>query len=331
MPMYQDGVELLAVAAMALVSVVLLIACCNLANLVSGRGSARIHEMGVRMALGAGRRRIVRQLITESIALAVVGELLALGLAAWAWPALGSSFPMPAASAGLSLRTVLFSFLAVGLATCLFGLAPALAATRFELLSALQNSRRSYSAGRSTHRLGRILIASQIAVSVLLLYGTALLGRSLWTLEHRDIGFRTERLLLANFSLDTETAVKLDADDAIAQPLYGRLHQIPGVVSAALSSFGPLSNSTSTGSLSTPARPSKAENDTLKVHVSPHYFETMGIPIEHGRGIAEDDRKETQRVAVLSETEARHLFGGPTRSAVRSPRIRLTRRRTPWW
>ncbi|HKE30009.1 MAG TPA: ABC transporter permease [Bryobacteraceae bacterium] len=308
-PMMQDGVALLGWAAMALVTIVLLIACCNLANLLLGRSSARIHEIGVRMALGAGRRRVMLQLATESFCLAVIGALLALPLAAWASAALADIWSFSAISEPLSWRTVLFSILMAGIATCLFGLAPAVAATRVDLLSALQANRRSYSAGRSTHRLGRTLIATQIAVSVLLLYGAALLGRSLWNLQHRDFGFRTERLLLANFAWDTATAMKMEAEDPAAQPLYDRLNRIPGVVSAALSSSGPLSNSTYTSPLSTPERPSEAD-DTLVVRVSPRYFETMGTRILDGRGITEADRKGSQRVAVLAESEARRLFGG---------------------
>ena len=307
--MMQDGVALLAWAAMALVSIVLLIACCNLANLLLGRSSARIHEIGVRMALGAGRRRVVRQLLTESFCLAAVGAALALPLAGWASAQVTDAFTMSAISTGLSWQTVLFSILATGTATCLFGLTPALAATRVDLLTALQANRRTYSAGRSTHRLGRALIATQIAVSVLLLYGSALLGRSLWNLQHRDLGYRTEHLLLANFSWEVWASVDIDKEDAAAQLLLEHLNRIPGVVSAAISSSGPLSNTTSTSTLSTPERPSKAENDTLVVHVSPKYFETVGTRILRGRGITDADRKNTQHVVVLGESEARLLFG----------------------
>ena len=311
-PVMQGNAEAPGLACMALVAVVLLIACCNLANLVLGRGTARAHEIGVRVALGAARRRIVRQLFTESLLLAAAGCAVGVGLAAWAWPELSRDLELPFFATHLSWHTVLFAAIVALLATCLFGLAPALAATRGDVLTALQANRRILSAGRSSHRLGRLLVGAQIAVSVLMIYSAGLLARSLWNLEHRDPGFRTEGLLAATFSwdLDAETTDRAGREDALAQPLYDRLNRVPGVVGAAVCAFGPLSNSTETGPLSTPERPSPDENSVLGVHVSPRYFETMGTAIVRGRGITEADRANTRHVAVLSETAARRLFGG---------------------
>lgn len=309
--MIQPMLEPLALASMALVTVVLLIACCNLANLVLGRGAARRHEIGVRLALGAGRGRVVRQLLTESLALAICGALAALALAAWGWPALHRSWDLAQPSI-LNGHALLFITLAAVSAVCLFGLAPALVTTRLDLATALQTSPRSHSGGPSAHRLGRLLIGIQISVSVLLLYGAGLLGRSLWNLEHQDYGFRTDRLLLANFAWDPERDLQFGethAEDRRAQPLYERLNSLPGVVSAAVIGFGPLGNATSTGTLSTPERPSAAENDMLEVHVSPRYFETLGTPILRGRAIAESDRAGSPPVVVLGQTAARRLFG----------------------
>jgi predicted permease len=311
-PMIQAWLEPLAIVSMALVGVVLLIACCNLANLVLGRGAARRHEIGVRLALGAGRGRIVRQLLTESLALAVCGALAALALAAWSWPVLRGFMNLPVPAVGLNSHTMVFTTLAAIFATALFGLAPAWATTRLDLLPALQANRCNYSGGPSAQRLGRLLIGVQISVSVLLLYGAGLLGRSLWNLEHQDYGFRTDRLLLAHFAWNPEVDFQSGdtlAEDKVAQPLYERLNTLPGVVSAAVYACGPLGNSTETTTLSTPEHPSPAENDTLEVHVSPRYFETMGTPILRGRAINDGDRAAAPRVVVLSQTEARRLFG----------------------
>ena len=306
----RDGTELIGIALMALVSVVLLIACCNLANLVLGRGAARMHEIGVRLAMGAGRGRIVRQLLTECLALAAAGTLAALALAAWAWPELTRILELPFPGGRLEWRTCLFAAAIAGIAACIFGLAPALTNTRLDLLTALQANRRTYSSGRATHRLGRLLIAAQIAVSVVLVYGAGVLGRSLWNLQHSDVGFRTERLLIATFAWDQEAASAGEFEnDPFAGPLLDRLNHLPGVVSAALCAFGPLGNSTATGPLSTPDHPSKAANDVLIVPVSPGYFETMGIRILRGRGISDAERAGSHNVAVLGETEARRLFG----------------------
>jgi predicted permease len=307
-PMLQTGMEPLALAALALVAVVLLIACCNLANLVLGRGATRAHEIGVRMALGAGRGRIVRQLFTESVVLAAVGALVGFGLVAWGWPAVLHNLELNGAP--LRWQTAVFAALVAAAATCLFGLAPALATTRTDVLTALRSNRRSYSGSRSTHRLGRALIASQMAVSVMLLYGTALLARSLWSLQHRDPGFQTAHLLVAAFAPGGDLPVEPEErTDAFAQPLLDRLTHLPGVISAALCSYGPLGNFTYTSTLSTPEKPSAAENDVLSVQVSPGYFETMGTPIVRGRAITEADRANTRKVVVLSETAARRLFG----------------------
>jgi len=311
-PMLQDRLETLGWGGMVLVTVILLIACCNLATLVLSRGVSRTHEIGVRLALGAARGRIVRQLLTESVTLAIAGSLAAVALASWVWPVISSfaylALPAPP---GLGWHAMLFSGAIAAGALCLFGLAPAMAATRLDLHAALQDNRRTYSGGRSSGRLGRVLMAAQISVSVLLVYGAALLGRSLWNIEHQDFGFRTERLLLANFEWDQADASASERlhEDPLAAPLLDRLNRLPGVVSAALCAFGPLSNASETGTLSTPERSSPAENDVLVVHVSARYFETMGTPVLRGRAIDDRDRAGLQRVVVLSQSEARRLFG----------------------
>jgi predicted permease len=303
----RDLVEGLVFALMALVAVVLLIACCNLANLLLGRGATRTHEIGVRLALGAGRGRVVRQLLTESLALSIIGGVAAYALAAWAWQFLIASVDMQRYLSQWDWHAPLFTAAATVLAACLFSLAPALVTTKVDLLTALQSGRRSYSAGHRSQRLGRTLVAAQVSVSLLLLYGAALLGRSFWNLQHRDLGFRPQGLLMAKLDVELDFS-NTARDAAIGRPLLDRLNNLPGVVSAAIASAGPFGNSSYTSALSAPGHPSE-ENSHHVAFVSPRYFETMGIRIVAGRGIEETDHATAPKVAVISQSVARRLFG----------------------
>ena len=304
---------------MAVVGLVLLIACCNLANLLLGRATARAHEMGVRLALGAARTRLVRQLLTESLVLALLGASLALLLAwrgAYALVALaspGGDWQLPLA---IGWRALGFTAAVTMLATCLFGLAPALAATRVDVHAALQASWRGHTAGRSKHLLARSLVVAQISIALLLLSGAALLVRSLWNLRHQDFGFRGDGVLMVDLPVEFSKNL-MTRHNALRQPLYNRMNALPGVRSAALSGFGLMGGMQHTGYLSSPDRPFQDGDFVRLVHVSPRYFETMGIRITAGRTLMADDRAEAPKVAVLSETAADRLFGGADRAVGR--------------
>jgi predicted permease len=296
---------------MGVVVLVLLIACVNLANLMLSRATARAHEFGVRLALGAGRRRLIRQVLTESLAISGIGVLAALPLAslgsralvAWASP----EDPWRL-SLALDWRVLTFAGGIAVVATCLFGLVPALAAARVDLNASLQAGRRSASGGRFGAGVGRGLVVAQLAVSLVLLGGAALLGRSLWNLRHQDFGFQPEGAVLIDLPVEFSPAM-MRRQGAIRQPLYERLNSLPGVRSAAVSGFGPMGPLQRTITISTPTRPARESDYTRLVHVSPRYFETMRIPLVAGRGITEEDRAGTPNTAVLSESAARALFG----------------------
>ncbi len=296
---------------MAVVGMVLLIACCNLANLLMGRAAARTHEIGVRLALGAGRARLIRQALSESLLLAAIGAVAGLVLARW-----GSMALVKLAAEGRDWRLALdpgwrvlaFTAGVTAAATCLFGLAPAWSASRVDMQAALRGNGRARIGG-PRQILGKALVAAQISISLVLLAGSALLVRSLWSLRHQDFGFRGENVLMVELPWEFSPSM-MARYQALREPLYDRMNHLPGVVSAALSCFGPMGGDRHTGPLSSAERPARREDNTRIVHLSPQYFETMGIRIVAGRGITAEDAAGAPEVAVLSETAARKMFGG---------------------
>ncbi|MDR3699098.1 MAG: ABC transporter permease [Candidatus Sulfopaludibacter sp.] len=287
---------------------VLLIACCNLANLLLGRAAARTHEIGVRLAIGAGRARIVRHLLTESFLLSTLGTLAAGALAWW-----GSRALIQAQAWHLAVnptwRALGFTAGIAILATLLFGLVPALSATHFDLLPALAANRRTHSGGRSGQWLGKLLIVVQISTSLLLLSGAALLGLTLWNLRHQDFGFSRGNVLMVDLPVEFGPNMA-SRSNAVRPVLYDRLQTLPGVRSAAFSACGLMSAWQNTGPISSAERPARKTDYTRFTVVTPHYFETLGIPLIAGRAIDERDRDGAPQVAVLSETAAHTLFGG---------------------
>jgi predicted permease len=295
---------------MGIAGLVMLIACCNLANLLLARAAARTHEMGVRLALGAARARLIRQLLTESLVLAGLGSMLGLVVAAW-----GSRELVALASVGhpwriameTGWRVPVFAAGVTILAACLFGLAPALAATKLDVNSALQASGRTQSGSRSRARASRFFVIAQVSISLLLIAAASLLVRSFWNLQHQDFGYRQEGVLMVEMRIDFATLRA--AREIAVQPVYERMNAIPGVRSAALAGLGPFSPVMTGASIALPERPPLGSDDAHPVGVSPRFFETMGIPIVAGRAITEDDRAETTKVAVISETAVRRVFG----------------------
>ena len=290
---------------------VLLIACSNLANLMLGRATARTQEIGVRLALGAGRFRIARQLLTEGVLLSVLGTAVALVLATrgarWLveWASAAGGWRL---SLGFEWRHLAFTAAIAVAATCLFGLAPAWTASRVDVQAALQSAHRGPSGSRFRNRLGRCLIVAQLAISLTLLSAATLLAHSLWNLRHQDFGYDTTRVLMADIPLEFTSAMML-RNTAIRQPLLDRMKSIPGVQSAAVAAFGPMGSLIHTSPLSAAERAAEAGDFARLVHISPRYFETIGTPILAGRGITEADRADSPRVVVLGQATARTLFG----------------------
>lgn len=297
-----------------IVALVLLIACINLANLLLERAMGRQKEISVRLALGAGRLRLVRQLLTESLLLALVGGALGMFLSFWADVGLLHLVGLRPTGA-LDLRpnlhvlgfTALLS-LSTGL---LFGLVPALHATRVELAPALRERSRSVAgARRGRWSLGRALVVSQLALSLLLLTGAGLFLRTLRNLQRLDLGYDPRGILM----LEVDPVVAGHEGKALGpfvETLVARLRALPGVTGATVSENGLFSGTESMTTISIAGRPALADGDGDVAYdrVGPGYFEVVGIPILRGRGIEAGDRAGSPPVAVINESMARAYFG----------------------
>ncbi|MGH7627235.1 MAG: ADOP family duplicated permease, partial [Gemmatimonadaceae bacterium] len=301
---------------MVAVGLVLLVVCANVANLMLARATARGREMSVRMALGAGRLRLVQQLITESMLIAAAGGALGLLVAWWGSLALlrlagGGSSPIPL-DVHLDGRILAFTGVLSLVTALLFGVAPALRATRVELGAALRTQGRSVagSAGRPGRiALGKLLVVAQVALSILLLVGTGMLVRSTRRLEHADVGLSRDRLLIA--SVDAErggyTGARLAA---LMRDLTTRLARVPGIAAVSLSENGIFSGTESGTTLQVEGFLARADSDTLVTYddVGPGYFRTIGAHLLQGRDIEARDNETGSKVAVVNETMARFYF-----------------------
>ncbi|MCM3901970.1 MAG: ABC transporter permease [Pyrinomonadaceae bacterium] len=296
------------------VGFVLLIACANLANLMLARVGARQKEIAVRTALGASRLHIVRQLLTESIMLAVTGGAAGLLLAIWAvsWVVALSPDTIPRVhEISVDPRVAGFTLL-VSLATgVLFGLAPALQVSRPDLTDALKESGRT-TAGLRGNRLRGALVMSEVALSLVLLIGAGLMIRSFAKLNQVDPGFNPDRVLTLGVAL---LNTKYPTDEQVAttySQIMERAATVPGVVSAGAISDLPLSGSNTSDYFTIEGRPAiakEAEPLTEYRVVTPRYFESMGIPLLAGRDFTETDTKKSPNVVVINESFVRRHFG----------------------
>jgi predicted permease len=309
---------------MAVVALVLLIACANVANLLLSRATARQREIAVRLALGAGRARLIRQLLTEGALLAAAGGVLGIVLAYWA-----SDLLLAFMSSGREAVTLhvtpdlcVLGFTAVVsvLTGILFGLAPALRGTRLDLTPSLKDG-----AGKMAKKaghlkglrlgLGKALVIFQVAISVLLLVGAGLFVRTLTNLENENIGFDRRNLLLFGLS-PTQAGYKGGRLAAFYQELRQRIEAIPGVRYASLSRHTLIDGGSTIDGVSIQGYTPKSDElngSSVSLHVDavgPDFFETFGIPLEVGRSIPEADTAAAPKVAVVSRSFARQYLAG---------------------
>jgi predicted permease len=293
---------------MATVAVVLLIACANLASLLLGRAAARRPEIAVRLAIGAGRARLVRQLLTESLLLAALGGALGVLIAYWGVEALFGFVPQDTMQRALDVRPDLralgFGLGLTVITAFLFGLAPALQATRLDLLRFLKSSP-SGRASRSHAR--RALVVAEVALSLLLLVGATLLVRTLQNYQGVDPGFEKDGIVLFTMKHVHEryTPERLRL---FGQDLVESVRRLPGVRAAGLAETGPFSGRVGGSPVTTAAEPA-ATVPAVVDRISPGFLDSLGIRLLDGRDFSFADREGAPHVAIIDEHLARRLFG----------------------
>jgi predicted permease len=306
---------------MASVGLVLLIACANLAGLLVARSTARTHETAVRISLGARRARLVRQVLTESLTIALLGGALSLVVAHWGTAMLlrtasGGSRPIPLA-VSTDLHVIAFALGLTLITGLLVGGLPAMRVSQVGLYDAFRATGRVMGA-RSSHRLplGRVLVMSQIALSLVLVVAAGVFVRTLRNLLDIDPGYEREHVITVR--IDTRAAGYEYAQlPALYDRLVGAASSLPGVRSASLSLTGVASGSQRRSSFIVPGRTLAPGEDIAQENfVTPDFFSTVGMPLLQGRAFTRADRTGAPRVAIVSESMARHFFGsGPVLGA----------------
>ncbi|HEU4629656.1 MAG TPA: ABC transporter permease [Gemmatimonadaceae bacterium] len=303
------------VTLMAAVALVLLIVCANVANLLLVRATSRGREMSVRIALGAGRGRILRQLVTESLLLAVLGGALGLVVATWGRTLLlrlasSGRAPIPL-DARFDWRVLAFTGALVLVTALLFGLAPALHATRVQVAEALRSQARGLTGGARGRRpgAGRVLVVAQVALSLMLLVATSLLARSVRRLAASDIGVARGELLIASVDA-ARTGYEGDALAALLRDVLARARALPGVATASFSENGLFAGTESSTTLQVEGFTPAAAGDTLVNYdrVGPDYFHAIGARLLRGRDVQASDDEHAPKVGVVNETMARFYF-----------------------
>jgi macrolide transport system ATP-binding/permease protein len=308
-------VTLAATLAAVVAGIVLLIACANVANLLLARGATRHKEIAIRLAVGAGRMRLIRQLLTESLLLALLGAAAGLLLTFWINQLLMSvqpPFPPPMefkADLRLDGRAFGFTLLLSMLTGVIFGLAPAWAATRPDVIPALKDETGA-SGGRRWFSLRNLLVVAQVALSLVLLIGAGLFIRSLRHTQAIDPGFDTDNGLVMTLDLGLQ-GYSEERGRQFYQQLVERIAATPGVRSVAIADFLPLGFAGRFDQISAEGQPPPTDGAPITANrhgVGLRYFETMGIPFLRGRDFTALDTASSERVVIINETLARRLW-----------------------
>ena len=293
------------------VGVVLLIACVNVANLMLARGVARQRELSLRAALGAKRSRLLQQVLVEGLVLSAIGAMFGLLFARWATPLLIQLAPAGTpriAEVTTDLTAVMFTMTIAVICGVAVSLIPAIGASRVSVRSAIVEGGRSSSDGR--RKLRGLLVATEVALAVVLTIGAALLGRSFLAVLDVDPGFRTDRLL----TMQVNVPVRHDTNEkriAFYQQLFARLEAIPGVISVGGTTRLPLGGTNSITQVAVEGRvPPDGQWPEADFRRAVHrYFETMDIAVRRGRGFTDADHASAPPVVVINEAFARRIFG----------------------
>jgi predicted permease len=311
-----DQSRLLLFALCGAAACVLLIACANLANLLLARALGRRRELAVRTAIGAGRERMIRQLMTESLLLSTVGGLIGVAVAYAAVPLLARLVPttLPIASApSVDLRVLAFALVLSAGTGLAFGMAPVLRAGGEADLTGLRDGVRSGGSGRENVRSALVVV--EIAASIVLLVSAGLLMRALWTIQARDPGFRSEGVLTLQTPLPTPKYERVVTREDFYSRALADTRRLPGVVNAAFVSYLPMGRMKGgiwpvsfAGQTAT-----RADNQNAFLrYVTPNYFATLNIPLKTGRDIEDGDSGDRPFVAVVSESFVKRFWPGET-------------------
>jgi predicted permease len=304
---------------LAAVGFVLLIACANVANLMLARASVREREIAIRASLGAGRRRILAQMLTESVLLALIGAVAGIALGYAGLQALHIAMP-PGAGRGqiphldwitINGRVLGFAFLIALFTAVIFGLAPAIQVRRSELYESLKEGSRGSTGGRRSHFARSVLIVSEVAFSLLLLIGAGLLVRSFALMMSEDLGFNPSKILTMQVFLPDTHYATVPAIVNFDNAVIDRVAALPGVVSASSVNFLPLTGWTAFCDFDIAGRasPASGEHFTAEYRVTDwRYLRTMGIALKEGRDFTSADSPDSPGVALISETLAHRYW-----------------------
>jgi putative ABC transport system permease protein len=302
---------------LAAVGFVLLIACANVANLLLARAAARQREVAIRTALGAGRLRIIRQFLTESVMLSLIGGVLGLLLAVWGIDALlalisGSVPPLLTANIGLNARVLMFTLLISVLTGLLFGLAPALQVSRSNLNESLKEGMRGTTGSANSQRVRNILVGSEVALSLLLLVGAGLLIKSFLNLSRSDIGFDPDHVLTMRIALPDTRYKENEQVANFYQQVLQRVQQLPGVEAAGFTRGLPMNGGIESGITVEGQEITNVKDTVVAVNMTatPDYFRAMKIPLVSGRYFNEQDKTGSPPVVLIDEMLAARFFAG---------------------
>jgi predicted permease len=298
------------------VALLLLIICANVANILMARAVARTREMSVRLAIGAGRGRLVRQLLTESLLLGAIGAAAGLLVSRWMtrlllWTAADGGPVLPL-DTGIGFAALVFTSALALLAVTAFGLMPALRASRMEVATALRATGKSLSGGGmgSRNPLGRLFISGQVAVSVILVVGATLLARSLQSVQRAETGLDRDHILIADIDAGAR-GFEGERLGALATELRSRIAGLAGVVAVSFNENGIFLGTESAANLGIPGFESRTQTDSVAYYdqVGPGFVQATGARLLRGRDFNDTDRREAARVVMLNESLSRYYFG----------------------
>jgi putative ABC transport system permease protein len=298
---------------MGAVSLILLIACVNLTNLLLARNSARQTELAVRAALGAGRGGLARQLLAETLLLSLIGGAVGLGLAQVGVASVSRIHPKDLtqlSAIGMDWRVLLFTLLVSVSTSLVFGLAPAITGTRLNLVDALKQGGRSGTAGSRSQRMRNALVVTQMAMALMLLVGASLFLQSIVHLQGQSLGIRRDHLLKGRFYLPRTRYREPNAITRFCEELVRNVRSLPGVIDATVTTIYPPYNGW-TQMLDIPGHPASRIQDIPLAQfgvTDAHFLKTLGIPLLRGRDFSESDGSANPPVALISQELSRRYF-----------------------